>query len=93
VPEQFFLPAFTSKGIWNSAHFKNPEFDKLAVQYDTSLDEATRRSAAQQMAQLLLDETPAVIGYWLSQNQAVRKNVHGVLIDAAQFDLSTTFLA
>lgn len=93
VPEQFFLPAFTSKGIWNSSHFKNAQFDKLALQYDTSLDEGTRRSAAQQMAQLMLDETPAIVGYWLNTNQAVRKNVQGVLIDAAQFDLSSTYLA
>ena len=92
VPEQFFLPAFTSKGIWNSSHFKNPQFDKLAAQYDTSLDEATRSSAAQQMAQLMLDETPAIVAYWLNTNQAVRKNVRGVLIDAAQFDQSATYL-
>ncbi len=93
VPEQFFLPAFTSKGIWNSAHFKDPAFDTLATQYDTSLDESTRRSAAKQMALILQDETPAIVAYWLSTNQGVRKNVHGVLIDAAQFDLSTTFLS
>ena len=28
--EQFFLPAFTSKGIWNSSHFKDPAFDAAA---------------------------------------------------------------
>ena len=93
VPEQFFMPAFTSTGAWNSAHFKNPEFDALATQYNTTLDEATRRNVAKQMALLLLDETPAIVAYWFNTNQAVRKNVHGVIIDAAQFDLRTTFLA
>ena len=46
VPEQYFLPAFTSKGVWNSAHFKNAAFDAAAKDYDTTLDETKRRQYA-----------------------------------------------
>ena len=42
VPEQYFLPAFTSKGVWNSSHFKNAAFDAAAASYDSTLDEASR---------------------------------------------------
>ena len=40
VPAQYFLPAFTSNGVWNSAHFKNADFDTAAKNYDSAIDEA-----------------------------------------------------
>lgn len=94
VPEQYFLPAFTSNGVWNSAHFKNPDFDTAAKNYDSTLDEAKRRDYAKQAASILLDETPAIISYWISVNRAMKKNVQGLTSDPAEFlDLTTTFLA
>jgi peptide/nickel transport system substrate-binding protein len=93
IPSQYYLPAFTSKGVWNSSHFSNPTFDKLAVDYDTTLDEASRRDIAKQMATLLTDETPAIIAYWVSVNRAIRKNVNGVTADPAEFlDLTKAYL-
>ena len=94
VPSQYFLPMYTSKGVWNSAQFKNSQFDTLASQYDSTLDVATRKGYAKQMAQIMLDETPYIIGYWISVNRAMKKNVQGVTADPAEFlDLTTAFLA
>lgn len=94
IPSQYYLPAFTSDGVWNSSRFKNPTFDKLAVDYETTLEESARRDIARQMAELLTDETPAIISYWISVNRAVRKNVMGVTADPAEFlDLTKAFLA
>jgi len=94
IPAQYYLPAFTSKGVWNSSHFKNAQFDKLAVDFETTLDEASRRTIAKQAAELLLDETPAIIPYTISVNRATRKNVNGVTADPAEYlDLTKAFLA
>lgn len=94
VPEQYFLPAFTSSGVWNSSHFKNPQFDTLANQYDSTLDETQRRDYAKQAAMLLMDETPTIIAYWISVNRAMRQNVQGVTSDPAEFlDLTNAYLA
>jgi peptide/nickel transport system substrate-binding protein len=93
VPEQYYMPAFTSKGVWNSAHFKNPQFDKLATDYYSTFDEAQRRTYAEQAASLLTDETPAIIAYWISVNRGMRKNVNGVNVDPAEFlDLTKAYL-
>jgi peptide/nickel transport system substrate-binding protein len=94
VPEQYFLPAFTSTGVWNSSHFKNPQFDTLAGEYDSTLDETKRRDFAKQAATLLMDETPTIIAYWISVNRAMRQNVQGVTSDPAEFlDLTNAYLA
>ncbi len=94
IPSQYFLPTSTSTGVWNSAHFRNAQVDKLAGQYDSTIDVASRQGYAKQMAQILLDETPMIIGYWISVNRALAKKVHGVTADPAEFlDLTTAFLA
>ena len=94
VPSQYFLPMYTSKGVWNSAQFKNPQFDTLAGQYDSTIDEATRKTYAKQMVELMMDETPYIIGYWISVNRAMKTNVQGLTSDPAEFlDLTTTYLS
>jgi peptide/nickel transport system substrate-binding protein len=94
VPEQYFLPAFTSNGVWNSAHFKNPAFDAAAKGYDETLDEAKRRQYATTAASILTDETPAIIAYWISVNRAMKTGVMGLTSDPAEFlDLTTTYLS
>jgi peptide/nickel transport system substrate-binding protein len=94
VPSQYFLPAFTSNGVWNSSHFKDPAFDAAAKGYDTTLDEAKRRQYATTAASILTDETPSIISYWISVNRAMKTNVMGLTSDPAEFlDLTTTYLA
>lgn len=94
VPSQYFLPAFTSNGVWNSSHFKNAAFDAAAKSYDTTLDETKRRQYAEQAASILTDETPTIISYWISTNRAMKTNVNGLTSDPAEFlDLTTTYLS
>ena len=48
VPSQYFLPIYTSKGVWNSAQFKNPASStRRRASYDSTLDEAKRRQLRQ----------------------------------------------
>ena len=93
VPSQYFLPMYTTKGVWNSAQYKNRQLDTLAGQYDSTIDVASRKNYAKQMVEIMVDETPYIIGYWISVNRAMKKNVEGVTADPAEFiDLTTAFL-
>ena len=93
IPAQYFLPAFFTDGVWNSSHFANAEFDEQGEIYNSELDETNRRAAAKRMAEIMMDETPALITYWISVNRAMRKEVEGVTADPAEFlDLSNAWL-
>ena len=78
VPSQLIVPAYTSKGVWNSAHWKNAEFDKAMAGLDAELDEGKRKELALTAAKIQHDEVPAVIAYWITQVRAVRKNIIGI---------------
>lgn len=93
VPSQFILPAYTCGGIWNSAKWCNERFDRLARQYDATLDPNARRRTARQMAQIQQEETPALIAYWIRALRAVRRTVHGVEADGSEFlDLTRAWI-
>ncbi len=94
VPSQFFLPMLTSNGVYNSSHWKNPQFDSLAKQYDATIDVASRRQIGVQMATLETDETPVIIAYWIETLRAMSNKVHNVKADGSEFlDLATAFIA
>jgi peptide/nickel transport system substrate-binding protein len=78
IPSQFILPMLTSTGVWNSSHWKNPQFDKLSLQYDATVDQASRSKIATQMATIQQDETPVIIAFWIDQLRAVSTKVHNV---------------
>jgi peptide/nickel transport system substrate-binding protein len=78
VPNVFLVAPLTSKGTWNSAHFKNPEFDRLVAEYIAALDLDSQRSVAGQIQRLLLDETPIIFPYFYFYLFAVKKGFTGV---------------
>ena len=94
IPSQFFNPMLTSAGVWNSSHWKNPQFDQLAQQYDATLDQAKRKDIGTQMATLQTDETPVIMAYWIEVLRATSAKVGGVEANGAEFlDLTHAFLS
>jgi peptide/nickel transport system substrate-binding protein len=83
IPSQFILPAYTCKGVWNSAHWCDEEFDTLVKQYDATLDRSTRHALVRRIASIQQDATPAIIAYWVEVLRAVRKPVRGVVADGS----------
>src|SRR5919108_1105150 len=76
-------------GVWNSAHFKNPQYDDLVKQYVAALDLDSQRSVAKQIQELLLDETPVVFPYFYNFLSAAKPNLKNAVSAATgQFDLS-----
>jgi len=90
VPNVFLGAPLTSTGSWNSAHFKNPQYDGLFKQYVAALDVASQKKIAGQIERLLLDETPIIFGYTYDSLGASRSNLANVgLTGLGQVDLRT----
>jgi len=78
VPNVLLTAPLTSAGTWNSARFKNKEYDSLVTQYIAALDLGAQRAAAGKIQRLLLDETPVIFSYFYNFLTATAKNLSGV---------------
>lgn len=78
VPNVYLTAPLTSTGTWNSAHFKNAEYDGLVKTYVGALDLDAQRAAAGKIQRLLLDETPLIFSYFYDFLTVTKKGVTGV---------------
>jgi len=78
VPNVFLSAPLQSDGTWNSAHFKNTEYDALVKSYIASLDLDSQRTSAGKIQTLLLDETPVLFVYFYDFLTATKKGATGV---------------
>jgi peptide/nickel transport system substrate-binding protein len=78
VPNVLLAAPLTSDGTWNSAHFKNKEYDSLVASYVAALDLGSQRAMAGQIQRLLLDETPVIFSYFYNYLSATKRGVTGV---------------
>jgi peptide/nickel transport system substrate-binding protein len=78
VPNTVLQATVTSKGVWNAAHFKNPQMDKLYTEYVKTIDVSSQTKIAGQIQTLLLDQTPLVIPYFENALNAGKPNVHSI---------------
>lgn len=78
VPNVYLEAPLTSKGPWNAARFKNPQYDSLVKQYVAALDLSAQKQIAGQIQRLLLKETPIVIPYWIDGLTASTQGVNGL---------------
>ncbi len=79
VPNTVLQATLTSKGVWNAAHFKNPQLDSLYKKFVAAVDLNTQMKLSGQMQTLLLNETPLIIPYFEDELNATLPNVHNVL--------------
>ncbi|MBL0373756.1 ABC transporter substrate-binding protein [Rhizobium sp. KVB221] len=78
VPNVYLTAPLKSEGTWNSAHFKNKDYDTLAAGYIAALDLESQKAEAGKIQRLLLEETPVIFGYFMDYLAAARKGVTGV---------------
>jgi len=78
TPNTFLEAALSSHGVWNAAHFKDPTYDQLVADYVAAIDLQSQRKLAGQIEELLLDQTPVIIPYFLTSLTANTPNVTGV---------------
>jgi peptide/nickel transport system substrate-binding protein len=78
VPNVYLSAPLKSDGTWNSAHFKNKEYDQLASGYIAALDLEAQKQSAGKIQRLLLEETPVIFGYFFDYLTATAKGVTGI---------------
>ena len=78
VPNVYLSAPLKSDGTWNSAHFKNSEYDRLVSSYIAALDLESQKQTAGKIQRLLLEETPIIFGYFYDYLTATAKGVGGV---------------
>jgi peptide/nickel transport system substrate-binding protein len=78
VPNVLLSAPLKSDGTWNSAHFKNAEYDQLVVDYIKALDLSGQKAVAGKIQRLLLDETPIIFSYFYEYLTPAKKNLKGV---------------
>ena len=74
----FLSAPLLSDGTWNSAHFKNKEYDGLVKDFIAQSDIDQQKQRAKAIQELLLDETPLIIPYFYDFLTGVRKGISGV---------------
>jgi peptide/nickel transport system substrate-binding protein len=78
VPNVYLEAPLTSNGPWNAARFKNKTYDSLVKQYVAALDLQMQKTLAGKIENLLLQETPIVIPYWIDGLTASVPGVGGL---------------
>jgi peptide/nickel transport system substrate-binding protein len=91
VPNVLLGAPLLSKGTWNGAHFKNARYDDLVKDYTAAIDLGEQRRYAQQIQELLLDETPILFTYFYYYLTGAKSDIANVDVTAmGHFDLSRT---
>jgi len=78
VPNVLLSAPLKSEGTWNSAHFKNKDYDQLVVDYIKALDLGGQKATAGKIQRLLLDETPILFSYFYEYLTPAKKTVKGI---------------
>ncbi|MFH1135127.1 MAG: ABC transporter substrate-binding protein [Pseudomonadota bacterium] len=64
TPVTYYNLAYTSDGPWNGAHWSDPEFDALAHQVDSEMDQAKRVQLYHQTQKILIERGPVINAYF-----------------------------
>ena len=89
APNVFLGAPLKSDGTWNSAHFKNKEYDALVTEYVAALDLQSQRAASKKLQEMLLDEVPIIFSYFYFYLTATTPTVGGMAVSAmGQVDVS-----
>jgi peptide/nickel transport system substrate-binding protein len=80
---QFYLNVMlTCDAIWNESHYCNETFDELVNTAGTTLDEAERVDAYNQIQQILAEEGPIIIPYFFAQVAAINNQFDNFALKA-----------
>jgi ABC-type transport system substrate-binding protein len=77
-PQNFLSFLMTSDSTMNNDSYRNPEFDRLCAEADTSLDEAKRIALYQQAEDILLQDAARIPVYYGQDMIMVSPRVTGV---------------
>ncbi|RXG83898.1 ABC transporter substrate-binding protein [Bradyrhizobium zhanjiangense] len=77
--------AYRCSTSWNQSHWCNPEFDELLTKLDATLEPEKQGEIANRMAEIMAEETPAIIAYWAYFVKAATSKVHGLVPESTDY--------
>lgn len=77
IPQFYLDVMLVTDAVWNESHFSDPEFDALAREAGTTLDEEERIQAYAEIQRILIERGPVVIPYFFAALGAVRDGFTG----------------
>jgi peptide/nickel transport system substrate-binding protein len=93
TPSQYLTSAYVTGSVWNASHWSHPEFDELVGQLDAELDLEIRKDIALQIQEIMHEEVPAIIPFFIVSVSFVRSIVQNYEADRIGFrDLRRTWL-
>ena len=94
TPSQFINVAYRGDAPWNASHWKNPRFDTLAKQLDSTIDLSRRKAIARQIELLQTEQTPSIIPYFSKIARPVSSRFRNVQAHPSNYlDLSRAYVA
>lgn len=64
VPNVYLTSALETGGVWNAAHYANPQFDAAAKSFIGAISIDDQRKYAKQAEAILLQDTPVIFPYF-----------------------------
>ena len=77
VPNVYLNSALITGGVWQAAHYSNPEFDTAAKSYMGSADVTVQKAQAKKMQTILLEDSPIGFTYFGSVLDVSKKGLSG----------------
>jgi peptide/nickel transport system substrate-binding protein len=77
VPNVYLNSALITGGVWQAAHYSNPEFDTAAKTYMASGDIGVQKTQAKKIQEILLEDSPIGFAYFGSVLDVAKKNLTG----------------
>jgi len=69
--------AYRTGGVWNESSYSNPEFDKLLVEAEGTLEVEKRRAIMAKLEQIMLEDGPVIQPVWRALFTFMDKRVQG----------------
>jgi peptide/nickel transport system substrate-binding protein len=81
VPNVYLTSALETGGVWNAAHYANPQFDAAAKAFIGAISIDDQRKYAKQAEAILLQDTPVIFPYFYYYLAAGTPSVKGYPAD------------
>jgi len=81
VPNVYLSAALETGGIWNAAHYSNPQFDAAAKSFIGAISINDQRTYSKKAEEILLKDTPVIFPYFYQYLAAGLKSIQGYFAD------------
>ena len=77
VPNVYLNSALITGGVWNAAHWSNPEFDAAAKSYIGSADISVQKTQSKKIQEIMIEESPVGFAYFGNVIDVSKKGLTG----------------